>query len=84
MEGVAGQPGLIRYCETTMASGEGEKTVMWTKEKLVALDPVQRYVTYEVVENNMGLRSYVATMKVVPLAGGCKIDWWFECGRVDI
>lgn len=86
VEGVPGQPGLIRYCASTIA-GEAETTVKWAKEKLLALDPLQRCFTYEVVDNNIGLKSYVATIKVLPSETrdkqGCKIEWSFVSDQVE-
>ncbi|KAF7830106.1 lachrymatory-factor synthase-like [Senna tora] len=83
---VDGEAGVIRYCEGTLRD-EGEERRVWAKEKLLVLDPIQRYVTYEVVDNNMGFKSYVATMKVLPKLkdeeGGCKIEWSFVCDLVE-
>ncbi|XP_058780697.1 lachrymatory-factor synthase-like [Vicia villosa] len=94
VEGVQGQPGLVRYCSSTVkavvedAVSESETTVKWAKEKLLMMDPVQRCLSYEVVENNMGLESYVATLKVVSVEGdgesvGCLIEWGFVCDPVE-
>ncbi|CAL0319253.1 unnamed protein product [Lupinus luteus] len=91
VEGIEGQPGLTRYCASTI-KGEGddaEKEIdKWAYEKLLTIDPVQRYLSYEVGENNMGFKSYVATMKVLPTnedakVGGCKIEWRFVCDPVE-
>ncbi|OIV96643.1 hypothetical protein TanjilG_28500 [Lupinus angustifolius] len=93
VEGIEGQAGLIRYCATTI-KGEGEgddaeiKIKNWANEKLLIIDPVQRYLSYEVGENNMGFKSYVATMKVLATnedakVGGCKIEWGFVCDPVE-
>ncbi|KAG5031133.1 hypothetical protein AAZX31_06G083300 [Glycine max] len=89
LEGVPGQPGLIRYCASTVEEAvvgaqKTTTTIKWTKEKLLAIDPVQRCLSYEIVENNMGFKSYVATLKVLPMNGdGCKIDWGFVCDPVE-
>ncbi|KAE9594987.1 hypothetical protein Lal_00041221 [Lupinus albus] len=83
VEGMQGQPGLIRYCATTIKGDDAETTLMnWAKEKLLSIDPVQRCLSYEVNENNMGFKSYVATVKVLAInedakVGGCKIEWGF-------
>ncbi|CAJ1973916.1 unnamed protein product [Sphenostylis stenocarpa] len=85
VEGILGKPGLIRYCSSTVFDNV-EKTgvTKWTTEKLLAIDNVQRCLTYEVVENNMGFKSYVATLKVLPIEGdGCKIEWEFVCDPVE-
>ncbi|XP_028802141.1 lachrymatory-factor synthase-like [Neltuma alba] len=89
VEGFPGQPGLVRYCASTVqGQGEAETTVKWVKEKLLALDPIQRCLTYEVSDNNIGFKSYVATIKVLPMASdvdvqGCKIEWSFESDPVE-
>ncbi|KAK7351502.1 hypothetical protein VNO77_11014 [Canavalia gladiata] len=92
LEGVHGQPGLIRYCALTIADdADPEKTVMkWAKEKLVVIDPIQHRLTYEVLDNNMGLKSYVATIKLLPIISDgnskptdCKIQWSFACDPVE-
>ena len=63
---------------------EKTTTIKWAKEKILAIDPVQRCLTYEVVENNMGFKSYVATLKVLPIEGdGCKIEWGFVSDPVE-
>ena len=89
VDGILGQPGLIRYCASTVEEAvvgaqKTTTTIKWTKEKLLAIDPVQRCLSYEIVENNMGFKSYVATLKVLPMNGdGCKIDWGFVCDPVE-
>lgn len=85
LEGILGKPGLIRYCASTIVD-DVEKTsvVKWAKEKLLAIDPVERCLTYEVVENNMGFKSYVGTFRVLSMEGdGCKIEWEFVCDPVE-
>lgn len=72
VEGIRGQPGLVRYCastpeDSTGADVDGErKDALWCHEKLVAIDPVVRCLSYEVMENNMGIKSLVSTIKVLP------------------
>ncbi|KAG5048591.1 hypothetical protein JHK85_009694 [Glycine max] len=81
LEGVPGQPGLIRYyCASTVEEG----TIMWAKEKLLAVDPVQCCLSYEIVDNNVGFKSNVATLKVLPMNGdGSMIEWGFICDPVE-
>jgi len=95
VEGVQGQPGLIRYCASNIKSvaeddvvAEPETTIKWAKEKLLKIDPIKRCLSYEIVENNMGFKSYVATLKVVPNEGdakseGCGIEWGFVCDPIE-
>ncbi|KAJ1390284.1 START-like domain superfamily [Sesbania bispinosa] len=90
VEGVGG--GLIRYCAATMTDDADPNKVstMWVKEKLLIMDPIQRSVTYEVLDNNMGVKSYVGTMKVLPILSNndkastmCKIEWSFICDPIE-
>ncbi|ESR63951.1 hypothetical protein CICLE_v10009701mg [Citrus x clementina] len=79
VEGVPGQPGLVRYCASSKSDGH-EVTIRWVKEKLILMDPIQRWLSYEVTDNNVGIKSYVATIKVFPInfdngMKGCRIEW---------
>lgn len=55
------------------------------------IDPTKRCLSYEIVENNMGFRFYLATMEVLPASdaddadklAGCKIKWSFVCDPVE-
>ncbi|KAG2319554.1 hypothetical protein Bca52824_012767 [Brassica carinata] len=55
------------------------------------IDPVERCLSYEVLENNVGFRSYVATVKVTTVDGGdesdggtvCRLEWSFVSDPVD-
>lgn len=93
-EGVDGQPGLVRYCASTKkgADENSEAVVKWFKEKLLTIDHVQRCLSYEIVDNNMGFKNYVAIMKVLPLKitddddderVGCMIEWECVCDPVE-
>ncbi|XP_043716960.1 lachrymatory-factor synthase-like [Telopea speciosissima] len=97
LEGVSGQPGCIRYCVKSTATTsvpawpESEEKMMdstvWAKERLVAIDPVERWLRYEVAENNIGMKSYMATIKVLQLSKpaneGCQIEWSFVSDPVE-
>ncbi|KVH99854.1 lachrymatory-factor synthase [Cynara cardunculus var. scolymus] len=95
VEGVYGQPGLVRYCASTLSSlpsnGDDQTpttVVNWCHEKLLSIDPVQRSLSYEITENNLGFTFYVAEWKVIELkgddnAGGCRIEWSFSCNPVE-
>ncbi|XWS70309.1 hypothetical protein CRYUN_Cryun03dG0036900 [Craigia yunnanensis] len=70
VEGTPGQPGLVRHCEAELR---------WTNEKLLTIDPTNRSLSYEVLENSVGLKKYVATLEALPMEGdgkpaGCKIE----------
>lgn len=60
VDGVSGQPGLVRYCK----AGRDKTTIKWGKEKLLVIIAIKRRRSYEIVDNNMGFKSYVATMQV--------------------
>ncbi|KAJ8641050.1 hypothetical protein MRB53_017744 [Persea americana] len=85
VEGEQGQPGCVRYCAGTLSSSDGgEKTISWVKEKLVAIDPIGRTLTYEIIDSNSGLGGYVATVAVLPEPNdGCTIEWSFEADPVE-
>ncbi|XP_024032327.1 lachrymatory-factor synthase-like, partial [Morus notabilis] len=76
------QPGVIRYCGSTVTSPSGETTIKWAKEKLIEIDPIQRRLRYEVLGNNVGFKYWVANMQVLPIdgtddGGGSEIKWSF-------
>ncbi|KAL5558650.1 hypothetical protein UlMin_034861 [Ulmus minor] len=85
VEGVPGKPGLIRYCSTTVPAssdgGDETTTVMYAKEQLTKIDPIQRCLSYQVLENNVGIKWLVGTFQVLPVEGDekcrCKIRWSF-------
>lgn len=89
IEGVDNQPGLIRYCSSTVkAFDDSETTIKWAKEKLINIDAINRSLSYEIIDNNMGFKSYVATLKVFPTNNedvdeGCVIEWGFVCDPVE-
>ncbi|KAI3945269.1 hypothetical protein MKX01_035030 [Papaver californicum] len=66
VEGVAGEPGCVRYCTGTSipTDGSDESVTSWVKEKLLSIDPIQRCISYEVIEGNVGFESYIATITV--------------------
>ncbi|XP_057958196.1 lachrymatory-factor synthase-like [Malania oleifera] len=91
VDGVPGQLGLVRYCASTAqptSNGGDGPTIIWAKEKLVAIDPIGRSLSYEVIDNNMGIKSYVGTMKVLATdgsdaGGGCQIEWSFVADPIQ-
>ncbi|KAK6927339.1 Polyketide cyclase/dehydrase [Dillenia turbinata] len=88
IDGFPGQPGLIRYCALTgssSTSGGSESSIMWAHEKLLMIDAIQRCFSYEVLENNLGFKKYVATIAVSEINGGtgCEIVWSFVANPVE-
>ena len=65
------------------------------QKKLLVIDPIQRSVIYEIIDSNMGFKSYVATVKILEInrddydkdkdkpADGCKIEWSYVCDRME-
>ncbi|XP_075495958.1 uncharacterized protein LOC142533176 [Primulina tabacum] len=85
IEGSDGEPGLVRYCAATDGGGV---VLRWCHEKLVTIDPTTRCLSYEVLENNMGIKGYESTIKVIPIDGGdelhgCLIEWSFLADPVE-
>ncbi|XP_011019591.1 PREDICTED: lachrymatory-factor synthase [Populus euphratica] len=92
VDGELGKPGLTRYCASKTLSTYGsydEAEVRWVKERLLMINPTEKCLSYEVLENNSGFKSYVATMKVLEINGsdagenGCKIEWSFIADPVE-
>jgi hypothetical protein len=92
VEGIEGQPGLIRYCASTKKGVDEKPIVKFFKEKLLTIDPIQRCLSYEIVDNNMGFKNYKAIMKVLPLQinggvdskrVGCMLEWECACDPVE-
>ncbi|PIN24704.1 hypothetical protein CDL12_02560 [Handroanthus impetiginosus] len=88
VDGVDGLPGLVRYCAGTVPDGNGGGVAKWCHEKLIDIDSVEKCLSYEVLDNNMGFKSYKSTMKVMPIdggddLGGCKIEWSFLADPVE-
>lgn len=90
--GTNGEPGCVRYCagfslsscDPDEGGGGSGGHVKWSKEKLTVIDPERRSLTYEMVDNNIGFSSYVATMTVGPVDGvGCVIEWSFAVNPVE-
>ncbi|VVA93358.1 unnamed protein product [Arabis nemorensis] len=80
---MASTVGCIRYCSGSSIRSSGvESAARWSKEKLVAVDHVERVMTYEIVESNIGFESYVSTVRVSPRSEGCVIEWGFTVDPV--
>ncbi|KAJ4708102.1 lachrymatory-factor synthase [Melia azedarach] len=102
LHGTNGESGGIRYCagfsipSTSKSTGsspdtEAERPVRsWSKERLVTVDHVQRCLSYEMIDSNIGFNSYVSTVKIVPVPtddndgqSGCVIEWSFTVDPVE-
>ncbi|XP_048436110.1 lachrymatory-factor synthase-like [Pyrus x bretschneideri] len=89
IHGANGEPGCIRYCSGfSIPSKSGEKSVSWSKERLIAVDDADHSLSYEIVESNIGFNSYVATFRIVPRGDidgrdGCVIEWSITVDPVE-
>ncbi|GFP82889.1 lachrymatory-factor synthase [Phtheirospermum japonicum] len=86
IEGANGEPGCIRFCsgfglkKQKENNNDSNSDLSWSKERLVAVDRAQMTLTYEMVDCNIGFKSYVSTVKVVPgyeggRGGGTSVEW---------
>ncbi|CAJ1951681.1 unnamed protein product [Sphenostylis stenocarpa] len=85
VEGISGQPGCVRFCAgfKTPVDDDANKSVNWTKQKLLTIDPTNWTFTYSIVDGNVGFHSYFATWKLIPNADGCEIQWHYEVEPVQ-
>ncbi|KAK3213008.1 hypothetical protein Dsin_017714 [Dipteronia sinensis] len=75
---------------TAVKAEQKKKTTKWAKEKLAMIDPIQRCLSYQLIDNNIGFKSYVATIKVLPInidgcdgENGCTIEWSFVADPIE-
>ncbi|OWM66065.1 lachrymatory-factor synthase-like [Punica granatum] len=86
VEGVEGQPGCVRYCagfrtpvdDNYYFRVDKERTMNWTKQKLLSIDPLEMTLSYSIVDSNVGFNSYLSRVRVVPIEDGCSIEWEYE------
>ncbi|KAM3688686.1 hypothetical protein ACJW31_10G169400 [Castanea mollissima] len=81
---------MVRYVATTTttsSNGNEETMIKWAKEKLLMIDSIKRCLSYEVTDNNIGMKSYVGKSTVSPInddgKNGCKIEWSFVCDPIE-
>ncbi|KAF3675758.1 putative monoglyceride lipase-like [Capsicum annuum] len=92
IHGENGEVGCIRYCtgfslrppeSDRTSTGEAPVSV-WSKERLMGINPIERILSYEIVDSNIGFNSYFSTVRIVPDEvdglNGCVIEW---CITVD-
>lgn len=72
VDGNEGAVGAVRR----LTLGDGAVVV----ERLTALDDVAHTFTYEFVENPLGARRYVSTLRLAPVTdtGQTFLEWWAE------
>nr|XP_027081688.1 lachrymatory-factor synthase isoform X2 [Coffea arabica] len=71
IHGSNGEIGSIRYCEgssipsqETKDNKERSTVISWSKEKLTAIDPAEKSLSYEIIDSNTGFHSYVSTIQI--------------------
>ncbi|XP_014509157.1 lachrymatory-factor synthase [Vigna radiata var. radiata] len=85
VEGISGIPGCVRFCGgfKTPVDDDAKKSMNWTKQKLLSIDPARWTFTYCIVDSNVGFHSYLATWTVRPTAEGCEVEWLYEVEPVQ-
>lgn len=89
IHGTNGEVGCIRYCSSfKLRSEDSVDSVGWATERLIASDPIDRTIAYEIVDCNTGLKSYVSKVKIVAEGDdgqgrGCEIEWSFSVEPVE-
>ncbi|XP_027332303.1 lachrymatory-factor synthase-like [Abrus precatorius] len=85
IHGSNGEPGCIRYCAGSSIASNGSGSVSWSKERLVAVDDFDLILKYEIVDSNIGFKSYESTIKVLSTddSDGCMLEWSFAVDPVE-
>ncbi|XP_071688452.1 lachrymatory-factor synthase-like [Rutidosis leptorrhynchoides] len=86
VHGTNGEVGCTRYCSGSSLPNEdgGIDQVSWSRERLVAVDPNKMSMTYEMVDCNIGYKSYLSTIKIIPNeTDGCVVNWSFSLDQID-
>ncbi|XP_022951556.1 lachrymatory-factor synthase [Cucurbita moschata] len=85
LSGTNGEVGCVRFCSGfSIPSTDGSGSVVsWSKERLVAVDDERRRIRYEIVDSNIGFKSYVSTIEVVEGGDGGVIEWSFVVEAVE-
>ncbi|KAL3500611.1 hypothetical protein ACH5RR_039704 [Cinchona calisaya] len=99
IHGSNGEINSVRYCEgfsiPSQENTNKDLIISWSKEKLIAIDPIEKSLSYEMVDSNIGFNSYISTIKIIsknPLIPGdeeydgqrvCVIEWSFSVDPVE-
>ena len=90
VDGILGQPGLVQYVPTptTISSNGNEETMIkWAKEKLLMFDPIKPCLINKIIDNNIGMKSYVGKLILSPInddgKNGCKNEWSFVYDPIE-
>ena len=61
--------------------------IKWATEKLLMFDPIKPCLINKIVDNNIGMKSYVGKLILSPInddgKNGCKIEWSFVCDPTE-
>ncbi|EFJ08620.1 hypothetical protein SELMODRAFT_59353, partial [Selaginella moellendorffii] len=75
-------PGSVRYVEGSSTGCDGRKS--WAKEKLLTMDESSHTISYALIESNLGMEDYVATMRVLGGPDGHNtVEWSFELSPME-
>ncbi|KAL2318197.1 hypothetical protein Fmac_032073 [Flemingia macrophylla] len=85
IHGSNGDPGCIRYCGGSSIPSNASGSVSWSKERLLAVDDVDLIIKYDIVDGNVGFKSYESTIKVLTHddSSGCMLEWSFAVDPVQ-
>ncbi|CAI9773123.1 unnamed protein product [Fraxinus pennsylvanica] len=88
IHGNNGEAGCIRYCGDLPVPAVDGAASSWTKERLIAIDHNEKSFSYEILDCNIGVKSYVANVKIYPVVagengGGCRTEWRFTVDPVE-
>ncbi|MCO5569292.1 hypothetical protein L7F22_023004 [Adiantum nelumboides] len=77
VQGLPNVEGCVRFCKSMLRNALGED--LWVEERLLVFDSKERFMSYAVVDCNMDMHGYIATIRV--LEGGPHssiVEWLFE------
>eukprot|EP01018_Ginkgo_biloba_P013827 Gb_02241 [translate_table: standard] len=82
IEGELNKPGCVRYCSGQNMGKKISKTdnqMPWVKEKLLTMDPAGYSYSYTVIDGNLGLDGYFASLRLHHMPqGNCAVEWSWE------
>ncbi|MCO5566666.1 hypothetical protein L7F22_020344 [Adiantum nelumboides] len=77
VQGVPNVEGCVRYCKSMLRNPQGED--LWVEERLLIFDSKERFMSYAVIDGNMDMHGYIATIRVLDGEPHSSIvEWLFE------